>query len=112
MSSRQRFYVGKKDMDDIGGDLEEWITNRVPPVPDGLRCEADVCENDEVDEEGSQLRGLAQTFFYRIEGNHICYTYVCESCGEQASDSYLADFESGEIPTTKGGYAAAPRHCS
>lgn len=111
----ERFYIGKKDMDDIGDNLEAWIADRVPAPPDGLRCEADVCRgqedavSDEWDEDGTAMRPVATTFLYRIEDGHVCYTHVCETCGEGADQGYLGD---NEYPVTAGGYAVAPRHCA
>ena len=109
-----RFYVGKKAPADLADDLEEWITDRIPPVSGGLRCESDFCNgqdwNDEFDEDGTALRPIATTFVYRIDDKHICYTYVCDDCGERASDSYIADVDA--VPTTSSGYAVTPKHCS
>jgi hypothetical protein len=110
----QRFYIGKKDIEDIAEDLEMWIADRVPPAPSGTRCEHDPCygqeDGEEFDEGGTAMRPLATSFVYRIEGDHVCYTWVCETCSAHANESYLADLDS--FPTTSGGYAVTPRHCS
>lgn len=108
-----RFYIGKREQFDLDGSLDEWIAEKVPPPPEGTRCEDDqhMGEGDEDwDEEAdSFLRAKATTFLYRIEDGHVCYTYVCDECGERGDPEYLAD---QEYPVTESGYAVAPRHCA
>lgn len=95
-----RLYIGKRELSDLGGDVE-------PPPPPGTMCEDDdhYVRIDEVDAPPVP----ATTYIYRIEDGHVYYTYVCAECGERADPDYLAD---QEYPTTKDGYAVAPRHCA
>ncbi len=107
----KRFYIGKKDQEDLDS-LEEWIAARMPlPPPEGTECEdeAHVGDEDKWDEElDTTRRAPATTYLYRIEDGHVCYTYVCEDCGERADDEYLGDHD---YPTTPSGYAVVPKHC-
>lgn len=107
-----RLYIGKRELSDLGDDVEAWLVDKIPPPPPGTMCEddrhdEDCYERDEGLEES--LRALATTYLYRIEDGHVCYTYVCDECGERADPEYLAD---QEYPTTKDGYAVTPRHCA
>lgn len=105
-----RFYIGKKDQADLGdGRLEEWITDRVPPPPEGTLCEYEQHEIEEFDEDDEGIRPPATTFLYRIEAGHVCYTYVCADRREREDPKYLAD---QDYPVTGGGYAVTPRHCA
>lgn len=104
-----RFYIGKKEPDELE-DLEEWIADRVPlPPPEGTLCEDERHETELFDEDEEGIRPPATTFVYRIEDGHVCYTYVCDDCGERADPEYLAD---QDYPVTDGGYAVTPRHCA
>lgn len=109
-----RFYIGKKDADEYLGDgrLEEWINDRIPdPPPSGQKCECDMgmCHEDGGD--SAECFRLATTSLYRIDGEHVCYTFVCRECMEaNCNEEYLADC--GEYPVTGGGYAVTPRHCA
>ena len=109
----KRFYIGKKE--DYFEDLEEWISDKIGSPPPETWCE---CKPDLYDEANAEVKlehgceGKADTYMYHIEGEHICYTWLCTPCMEsQVSETYLGDYE-GDIPVTAGGYAAAPRHCS
>lgn len=109
----KRFYIGKKELEELEY-LEEWIASRVPlPPPEGTRCEDDrhMGEDDEDwdEEEDTFLRAKATTYLYKIEDGHVCYTYVCEDCGERADPEYLG---SHDYPTTQAGYAVVPKHCA
>lgn len=111
----RRFYIGKKEPDEFAGDLEEWICDKIPPAPPGQVCECDEnvhAHESEPDANGNveivPCRERATTYLYQIKGNHVCYTYVCELCGEQAVEDYLAD---QDYPTTGDGYAVVPAHC-
>jgi len=83
--------------------LHLWIDDKIPmPPPDGQRCELlEVHEGEELP--------TATAYMWKIEGDHVCYSYVCEGC-EETLDFDSPDPE--EYPTTDGGYAVAPRHCS
>ena len=115
----KRFYIGKQDPEDYLENLEEWITNKIPAPPQGQRCE---CDKDKHAHESAPDGDLnveiidcpqeADTFVYHIKDDHVCYTYVCFSCGEATTnETYLSDY-GGEFPTTASGYAVTPRHCS
>lgn len=94
----------RPEVEDDSSSLEEWICDKIPPVPEGQKCEHERHMWDEDPE------GVASTFMYVIEGDHVCYSYLCDSCGEgYVSDDYL---EVENYPTTKDGYAVSPRHCT
>lgn len=103
-----RFYIGKKIIDD--GSLEEWIADKILPVPEGRVCECDAHSKHNDDLEGS-CAALAETYIYRIEGSHVCYLYLCEPCFDSSnvSEDYLGD---NEYPVSSDGYALAPKHCA
>ncbi len=104
-----RFYNGKKDQADLDGDLEEWIDDKIPFPPAGTKCECDA-EDCHAEEVGTECFSFAKSYLYRIDGEHVCYTYVCMDCEERtADDAYLAD---QEYPVTGAGYAVTPRHCA
>lgn len=105
----KRFYIGKKDPEDLAGRLEEWINDKIPNPPAGQKCQCDAkeCHTEEPDTECFRP---ATSYLYRINGEHMCYTYVCRDCGDaNGTDDYLAD---QEYPVTGGGYAVTPRHCA
>ena len=105
--TRNRFYIGKRDDLD---NLEEWIYNKIPlPPPAETICEDDNHETAEFTEDDEAVPVAATTYLYTIVDNHVCYTYVCETCGERADSEYLAD---NDYPQTKDGHAVAPKHCS
>lgn len=102
-----RFYIGKKIIED--GSLEEWIADKILPVPNGRICECDNHSEHNDDLEGSCI-ALATSYSYRIDGSHVCYLYLCESCAMiMVSEDYLGDHE---YPVSSDGYALAPKHCS
>ena len=108
MASKRRFYMKKfSEYGDDDEDLLEWLDERIPPVPEGLRCEADDCYGlEKIDE---VFRPLATSYSYKIKDGHVCYSYICDTCGEVCSETYLSDNES---PSTEGGYAVTPQHCT
>ena len=87
------------DPDNYGDEnLGEWIDSRIPPIPLGTTCEKDGCS------------GEARTYLWTVEGDHVCFTYVCYDCGDVAE---MYDPMSPEdYPTTEAGYAIAPTHCN
>lgn len=101
-----RFYIGKRE--ELEEDLWVWISDKIPPAPEGQKC-----EDDNHVEYAEDMAGdpddKATTFLYRIEGGHVCYTYVCKECGERGDPEYLAD---NDYPQTSGGYAVTPTHCT
>ncbi|KKN41473.1 hypothetical protein LCGC14_0722870 [marine sediment metagenome] len=108
--SHNRFYIGKKDQADMDGTLEEWIDDKIPNPPEGTKCECDRGTCHDLEETDTECFRLATSYLYKIDGEHVCYTYVCFDCGETGcDDEYLAD---REYPVTGGGYAVTPRHCA
>ena len=107
------------DCFDFEGDdsLHVWISDNIPPMPEGQLCEQHeeiVSErNDEYDED-APLSAPAEEPFYMwvIEGNHVCYTYLCSACyGSLGLDSCEAP-AAAEYPTTVRGNAVAPTRCT
>ena len=88
--------------------LWDYIVSKVPPPAPEQQCEA------ERHNETAHLGGVAAwatTFVYTIQGDHICYTYVCWECAENS----VGGFESPtprDVPTMGGGYIQEPVHCS
>ncbi len=102
--SKRRLYIGKKyeDGDHYEEDIWNFLSDRVLPISEGQLCEAEQCMGIP--------RNPAETFLYTIEDGHVCYTYVCDPCGEVTADEcYLSD---REYPTTQDGYAIVPSRCS
>ncbi len=109
MSSRNRFYIGKRKTEDLE-HLEEWISDRIPLPPKGTMCESDNHETAKFTEDDEAVPVLATGHLYYIKDGHVCYTYVCDDCLERkVSETYLAD---NTYPTTKDGHAVSPKHCS
>ena len=104
-TATKRLYIGKKyESDSAYYEEEVWnfLSGRVLPIPEGQLCEAEQCTG--------LPRNPAETFLYTIEDGHVCYTYVCDYCGEATADEcYLSEHE---YPTTQDGYAVVARHCS
>ena len=110
MVSKRRFYMKKfNEYGDNDEDLLEWLDKKIPPVPEGLRCEADDCHGQEELDDLEAPRPLATSYSYRIEDGHVCYSYICDTCQDYCAEDYLSD---NDYPTTSGGYAVAPQHCS
>lgn len=112
VDKRGRLYIPKdSDLGDLDSDLGAWIADKIPPVPKGLRCEAPNCVSQEYEVEGADedVRPLATSYSYRIEGDHVCYAYICDDCQESCDPDYLFD---NDYPTTSGGYAVVPTRCS
>lgn len=101
--------------DDGEEDLSEWVSSRIPPVPSGRFCEDQNCAARQAEFEDGEEREfspeLATTYVWRIEGGHVCFTYVCDRC-DAAAEGELEAVEPGEYPTTDAGYAVAPSHCA
>lgn len=93
--------------------LEEWICDRIPPVPSGTLCEAQRCIQlrecgdslefnglnefcvEDYDHEGDCVFGglpepkhLAESYLYVLKDDHVCYTYVCDECCESRIEDY------------------------
>jgi len=111
--SKNRFYIGQNPDANEDGNLEEWVSSRIPNPPAGTLCECehDVCHEDDYrSEDDSGCANEAVAHLYRIEGNHVCYTFMCDQCVEcQASEDWM---EGMEYPTTGDGYAVVPKYCS
>lgn len=111
----KRFYIGKKDIEEYVDGIEEWVAEKIGDPPPGTICECSIVRvygvsKHEHDGEVACTQ-IASSYSYRIEGDHICYTWLCQRCMEETtSDDYLGDVDA--IPTTKSGYAVAPVHCS
>ena len=104
-----RFYIGKKDQADLDGTLEEWVCDKVPDAPPGQKCECDA-KDCHAEEAGTECFRFATSYLWRIDGQHVCYTFVCMDCEERVGDAdYLAD---QDYPVTGSGYAVTPRHCA
>ena len=106
----QRFEFG-----DGSDDLHEWISNRIPPMPEGQMCEEHeeiVSKRNKEEDAHEPLSSLAKHnfFVWRVEGDHVCYSYLCESCYNSLNLDEGIDPET--YPTTKEGYAVSPKHCS
>lgn len=114
----KRFYIGKKDIEEYVENIEEWIAERIGDPPPGTACECD--KERHAHESEADMYDMvtiidcptpADSYSYRIEGDHICYSWLCTPCMEATtSEDYLGDVDA--VPTTEGGYAVAPRHCS
>ena len=113
----KRFYIGKQDIREDSGGLEEWIDSKIPPPPDGQVCE---CDKDKHAHEGPPDKDRmveivdcgepGDTYLYTIKDGHVCYSYMCFGCAEaQCSDDYLGDVD---YPATEAGYARVPSHCA
>ena len=105
-----RFYIGKREREDES--LEVWIADKVlDAMPPGQVCECGVHAEHMADDYEGDCADGATTFSYRIEDEHVCYTYLCQSCADAQglAEDYLAD---NDYPQTTGGYAVAPRHCA
>ena len=92
-------------------DLHEWISDKIPPMPEGQLCE----EHEDKDASKGETKPLSAPaedsyFIWRIEGNHVCYSYLCENCYNNLNLDESPNPET--YPTTKEGYAIAPKHCS
>lgn len=110
--SKNRFYIGQKEDANEDGELEMWVADKVPSAPDGQVCGCERHDCHAIEDAYAPCKAEADSFVWRIEGDHVCYTYRCEACSENgSSDTYLADL-GGNYPTTKDGYAAVPRHCA
>lgn len=99
-------------VDDIG----EWIADRIPDPPPGQLCESEDCvqlmDYDPSNESDGEIkRPLAVSYFYKVKGDHVCYTFVCYDCSESAVE-YLEPVDAGDYPTTDSGYAISPQHCA
>jgi len=81
-------------------ELDLWIADRIPCAPPGTMCE----DPDHPSDDPS----TARSYFWTIKDGHVCYHYCCDLCAEGYDEG--ADPES--YPTTKGGYAVTPRHCT
>ena len=113
--SAQQFYIGKKDIEEYAENIEEWICEKIGDPPLGMICECSIVRVDggsEHEHDGEvACTQIASSYSYRIEGDHIFYTWLCLDCMEATtSDSYLGNIDA--IPTTAGGYAVAPQHCT
>ncbi len=114
----KRFYIGKKAIEEYVENIEEWIADKVGDPPPGTACECDKDKHAHESEPDAEdmvtiidCPVAATSYSYRIDGEHICYTWLCQRCAEETtSDDYLGDVDA--IPTTAGGYAVAPVHCS
>ena len=100
------------NFDDIG----EWIDSHVPDVPTGQLCEEEECAYLEgyailEDPDIESQRPLATSYIYVVQGDHVCYTYVCWDCSAVMCDS-LEPVDVEDYPTTDSGYAISPKHCS
>lgn len=104
-----RFYIGKEEIED--GGLEVWIADRVlAAMPPGQICECDVHDDHRGEDYEGNCADPSTSYSYRIDADHVCYTYLCEPCAEATTtDDYLADYG---YPQTAGGYAVVPRHCA
>ncbi len=113
-------------------NLEEWIEDRIPPVPTGTLCEATRCvtqttcgeeDNDRFclhgyNHEGdclfvgphAQARPNAESYIWTAENDHVCFTYVCYECLETITGDF-DPADPGDYPTTDAGYAIAPTRC-
>ncbi len=101
VDKRGRLYIPvDPDSEYFDEDLGEWLASKIPPVPKGQVCEANRC---------AIARTPATSYSYRIEGDHVCYAYICDDCQERCDPDYLVD---NDYPTTSGGYAVVPTHCS
>lgn len=91
-------------------ELDEWIADRIPmPPPVGTTCEhPDHPRWAEHDYAPVGDLDVIDSYYWQIVDGHVCYHYVCQPCGEQYEDGA----DPGEYPTTGGGYAVAPKHCT
>ena len=115
----KRFYIGKKEPEAFLENLDEWLADKIPLAPPGTACECDKERHEHA--AGTVETALdvfvnvdcpltADSYSYRVEGDHVCYTWLCTPCVEATtSDDYLGDVE---FPVTAGGYAVSPRHCA
>lgn len=102
----KRIYIPKGELNEQKvEDLAVWIADRIPSPPAGQRCEDDTCHS-QVDGE----QPLAESFSFRIENSHICFSFVCADCQERltAADEYIAE----NYPEGEGGYVLVPKHCT
>ena len=84
-------------------DLWDYLQSKVPaPGPEQM------CEN-EYHDEGEPA--FASSFFYIMEGDHICYTYVCDECMESMGEDYESP-DPEDVPTDGWGYVVDPVHCT
>ena len=115
--SDKRFYIGAKGFEDYMDTIEEWIADRIGNPPAGAACECDTERHSHVaGADGDYMVTIidcpdsADTHSYRIEGDHICYSWLCTPCMEATtSEDYMGDIDA--VPATAGGYAVVPRHC-
>ncbi len=110
----QRFADG--DSDD---DLHEWISDKIPPMPEGQLCERhleiQLANAEEFDDDGEAIiersaPAEAGYYVWNIKGDHVCYSYICENCSDMMDLNFGASAD--DYPTTKAGYAVSPRHCT
>lgn len=103
----KRIYIPKGELDEQKvEDLAVWIADVVPSAPQGQLCETDDCHFIE-----GGKRPLADgSFSFQVEGDHICYSYVCDGCqdGLTAADEYIVE----NYPEGEGGYVPVPKHCT
>ena len=85
-------------------DFWDYLEARVPkPGPEQM-CE--IAGHEEFVDPA-----FATTFFYTLEGDHICYTYICDECSENMVGDYDLPVPE-DVPTDGWGYATDPQHCT
>ena len=94
-----------EDGENFEEDMWEWLESKIPAIETGQLCEKGVHEEEGVGP------AFAETFFYTYDGTHICYTYVCWECSEDAVGSHDSP-DVGDIPTDGHGYVVDPQHCT